>query len=1163
MVSVKDAIGNASKFYFDHHGLLVKAEDPLGSSVHLSFDNNYNLTQLTDAVGKSYKYSYDTTSNLTSSIDAMGNVTRFAFVNPFNRLSQVIDAKSNITKYKYDSYGNLRSITYADTNQESWDYDDKGNATTWTNRRGRTTNYEYDPNGRITAKVYADNSRIDYAYDELRGNLLSAEEKDSNGLTIATTTFTYDASDYLTQIDYPGGRYLVFAYDQAGRRKSSVDQLGHTLIYHYDAVGRLENVESKADANSPVMEIVHYYYDNAGRLQRKVLGNGMYATYEYDAAGQLLHLVNYLPDNSVISRFDYTYDNRSRRTSMATYYGTWTYQYDDIGQLTRAVLDSNEPEIPDQNLIYVYDALGNRIRTIENGVTTGYTMNNLNQYMQVGDTTYVFDLDGNLIEERSPYGTPAYTYNDENRLVAVSKGGDTWHYTYDAFGNRVATTENGITTHYVIDPIGLGNVVGEYDGSGNLAAHYDHGLGLLSRTDVAGNPVYYAFDAIGNVHQLLTSAGAIANSYAYMPFGTLLRQTQTIANPFQFVGQFGVMKERNGLNFMRARYLSPVTGRFTSWDPVDVVGQGSFYEYAANNPLHYIDPRGEYIPGLGGLIGGGIWGWHVAKEYGLTGVDFWAEVVGRGALGALAGTGIELGLFGAGAVGFMEPFYLPLFIGHLGMHLIYGPHFASGGTHFDIGWQNFEMLLPMIWDILQSPIFGKQVGVSTSVDPNRKIGPAGMGSAGYIKRDELLSYRVDFENDPNATAPAQQVIITDPLDSDLDWTTFQLTEIGFGDRLIVVPENTQHYETTIPVEYNNVEFEVQIEAGIHSSSGQMYATFHSIDPNTGLPPTVDIGFLPPEDGTGRGQGHISYTIKPKANLSSGTQITNSATISFDLNPAITTDETLNTIDIGSPSSYVLPLPAISEETDFLVEWTGQDDIGGSGIAHYDIYVSADGGGYFLWLDNASDTNAVFTGEPGHTYAFYSIATDDVGNIEMAPAQPDTITAVSRLGLRPVDDLVDISVGRVDYDRRTQRFGVNVTVTNTSGTVISSPVWLVIKDITNPAVTVANPDGTTADGKPYVDLTALLGDGQLEPGESITKRIYFNNPNRVRFTFEPSVRGVIIEPGQDAGLAGLARISQHWLQNAPSLDVAPVGGDGVINFLDFAVLANHWLKGTTP
>ena len=51
---------------------------------------------------------------------------------------------------------------------------------------------------------------------------------------------TYDANDYLTRIDYPGGQWLQFTYDAAGRRASSLDQLGHRLDYYYDAVGRLD-----------------------------------------------------------------------------------------------------------------------------------------------------------------------------------------------------------------------------------------------------------------------------------------------------------------------------------------------------------------------------------------------------------------------------------------------------------------------------------------------------------------------------------------------------------------------------------------------------------------------------------------------------------------------------------------------------------------------------------------------------------------------------------------------------------------------------------------------------------------------------------------------------------------------------------------------------------
>jgi hypothetical protein len=161
--------------------------------------------------------------------------------------------------------------------------------------------------------------------------------------------------------------------------------------------------------------------------------------------------------------------------------------------------------------------------------------------------------------------------------------------------------------------------------------------------------------------------------------------------------------------------------------------------------------------------------------------------------------------------------------------------------------------------------------------------------------------------------------------------------------------------------------------------------------------------------------------------------------------------------------------------------------------------------------------------------------------------------------------VSIFIEHIGYDRQTGRFGVDVTVTNESEAAIMAPLWLVIESISAPSVTLADSNGITPDGKPYIDLSELLGDGQLDPGESITKRIYFNNPEGVRFTFEPSVRSVILQQGEasNGGLAELARLSGHWLDNEPSLDVAPAGGDGIVNFSDFAVLAEHWLEGGTP
>ena len=272
----------------------------------------------------------------------------------------------------------------------------------------------------------------------------------------------------------------------------------------------------------------------------------------------------------------------------------------------------------------------------------------------------------------------------------------------------------------------------------------------------------------------------------------------------------------------------------------------------------------------------------------------------------------------------------------------------------------------------------------------------------------MLPYEIDFENSPTATAPAQQVTISDPLDPSLDPSTFQLTEIAFGDTLLTIPAGSQHYETTVSLTENGQTFDVDVTAGIDLTTDTVFATFLSVDPNTGLPPSVLTGFLPPEDGTGRGMGKVDYTIEAKSGLATGTQIHSVAQINFDENGIITTDQVddedpsqgidpakqaLVTIDSGAPTSSVTALPSTESTTNFSVSWSGQDDASGSGIAVFNIFVSDNLGSFVPWLTDTTLTSDTYAGQDGHSYAFYSQAIDNVGNVEAAHASADTSTLV--------------------------------------------------------------------------------------------------------------------------------------------------------------------------
>jgi uncharacterized repeat protein (TIGR01451 family) len=295
-------------------------------------------------------------------------------------------------------------------------------------------------------------------------------------------------------------------------------------------------------------------------------------------------------------------------------------------------------------------------------------------------------------------------------------------------------------------------------------------------------------------------------------------------------------------------------------------------------------------------------------------------------------------------------------------------------------------------------------------DPNAAIGPGGFGTNGYIAdAGQALPYTIDFENAPTATAPVQRATITDQLDPNLNWNTFQFTQVGFGDTIITVPaDDGQFFQTTVPMTENGETFDVDIQLSLNPATGLVTATLQSLNPITDLPPDALNGFLPPEDGTGRGMGFFSYLVALKPGLATGTQIRNVASVTFDINPPLATDlvddnnpsqgidptkEDLNTIDATVPTSSVGPLPAVTTTTSFTVSWSGSD-AGGSGVGLYDILVSDDGGPFVPYLSGTTATSAQFPGVAGHTYAFYSVATSNVGNRQPTPTIAQATTFVA-------------------------------------------------------------------------------------------------------------------------------------------------------------------------
>ena len=775
---------------------------------------------------------------------------------------------------------------------------------------------------------------------------------------------------------------------------------------------------------------------------------------------------------------------------------------------------------------------------------------------------------------------------EENRLVGIVTPEGTWEYVYDALGNRVATIENGERTDYLLDPTGLVDVVAEYDAAGSLAAQYTHGLGLVSMMDGGGDPSYYAFDALGSTSTLTDDDGDLLNAYVFDPYGVSLFDQESLTNSFGYVGQYGVMEDAEDLVFMRARFYDSNLGRFVAEDPIGFGGGDALlYRYASGNPVQVIDPLGlvgseEEMRRSRCEIKCFL---HRDKEIcvskcmgtGETSTPKWAdpEKISYAFCDSLFSKVMR---YASTAFGFTTPAPCKLReIAHkLGPETSPVPPPGGGG--------------------------GGGAGSGGSRDPNEKTGPAGYGDAGYVRSDGVFDYRIDFENDASASAPAQVVQIVDQLSPDLDWSTFELTEIGFGDVMIEVPSGYHHYATSVLTDVTGREIEVSIEVGLRPDTGELTVLFYCTDPVTGLPPEITHGFLPPEDGTGCGMGHIGYLIEPMPGLPSGTEIRNIAEITFDFGETIATDqvdphdpnegtdpakEALVTIDAGTPTSTVDPLPSNPGLVNGVtVSWTGEDEANGSGVRGYDIYVREDASEeYTLWLANTTETSAVFTGSPGveTTYHFYSVATDNVGHREPVPVGTSGDASVTFTQTLAGDLNGDGFVGSADLDLIRSRWYETVPPGDLSqgdpsgdGFVGAADLDLVRANWNSGVSTV--PGDLNGDGQvSSADLDiiranwgATVGIGDLMHGDASGDGVVGSaDLDIVRANWgaeyeDPTEPGDLNSDGT-VGSADLDTVRSHWGETVPagSLIDGDPSGDGYVGSADLDIVRGNWAAGT--
>ena len=581
LTSVTGPAGDTWQYVYDANGRMIQKTDPLGYQSSNSYDASGKLISSTDPEGKTKSVSYDPATNTSTITEKDGSIWHQQYDPAINAATAKTDPLGNITRYSYDTKGNLLTKTAPNgaTTSYTYDSDSNSNPITEADPLGNVTRYSYNSLNLVTSITDPKGNITSYTYDT-QGNLTSIT--DPSG---AVTSLVNNTKGYVTRITDPRGGITTILYDSMNNPIRVTNPLGKAINFTYDTVGNLLSISINiTDANNNVTSnITSYAYNSLNQRIKITDPKGNITQLSYDFKGNLVSATDAKGNPT-----SFTHNYRGQTTGITDalnhltqlQYGatgcsscnsgngklsqltdalnnSTSYQYDTLGRL------QTETDPLGNSTSYQYDSVGNLTQmTNPNNTTINYRYDANNRLIEKtapeGTTSYQYDQNNNLTAAANPFISYSMTYDTTNRLTRITDANNnSISYQYDSLGNKTATiTPTGATINYSYDAANHlttiatsnGSYSFTYDAGGrrtklsypsntNTSYTYDNNNNLTdikqtsaTNSTIADTP--YSYDTINNritkqaitynydpLYQLISASGATPESYSYDALG--------------------------------------------------------------------------------------------------------------------------------------------------------------------------------------------------------------------------------------------------------------------------------------------------------------------------------------------------------------------------------------------------------------------------------------------------------------------------------------------------------------------------------------------------------------------------------------------------------------------------------------------------------------------